>query len=69
VKSLIHIRSRTDGKYLYDNGKWSSRISAARMFSTTKEAADFCRAERLKTVEIVILRDNQPPSYLPIDSV
>src|ERR1041384_1314946 len=55
VGTFFHVRSSTDGKFLCDDGRWSSRMTAARVFATAKTAADFCRTEKLKMTEIVVL--------------
>jgi len=62
----IHIHHPAERKYLARNGDWVSDMKSARAFPTAKEAAEYCRAEKLKGMELLIVRDQAPPLTMPV---
>jgi len=42
-------------------------METARDFGSALEACDFCRAENLREVDLIIRRPNQPPLLVPIN--
>jgi hypothetical protein len=66
MTTLIHIRNCKDGTCLDAYGQWISQISGARTFPTATAAVEYCHAEKLKGVELLILRPNQPPVSVPV---
>jgi dihydroxyacid dehydratase/phosphogluconate dehydratase len=41
-------------------------MTNARVFTSTSEAVDYCRAEKLKGMELVVIRGTQPPLFVPV---
>ena len=62
----VHIHHRTEGRYLARNGDWVSDMKLAQAFPTAKEAAEYCRAEKLKGMELLILREQASPLTMPV---
>jgi hypothetical protein len=64
----VHIRRTNEGTYLAANGEWVKKVKSARAFSNAKEAVEYCRAEKLKGVELLILRPSAPPLIMPLSA-
>jgi hypothetical protein len=62
----VHIHHRDARKYLAPEGEWVGDAKSARAFPTAKEAAEYCRAEKLKRVELHIVRPQKPTLTLPV---
>jgi hypothetical protein len=64
--TTVHIRERKEGKCLAQNGEWTHQMHRARIFKSAIDAADFCHAEKLTGVELLILRPDHPPLRVPL---
>jgi hypothetical protein len=53
----IYIHSHTTGRYLDNDGNWSTRRSNGRQFPTISEARDWCVQENVTNAEILVVRD------------
>jgi hypothetical protein len=62
----VHIRHREEHTYLSSNGEWVPEMKSARAFANAREATEYCRAEKLKGMELVILRPPAPPLTMPL---
>jgi hypothetical protein len=61
---VIHCRERE--AYFAARGDWSRRLTDARSFGAAAEAEAFCREQKLRDVEIVVLRTDRPPMRIPV---
>jgi hypothetical protein len=64
----VVIRSPERKAYLMSSGQWSPRLGAARTFVNVAAAEEECRAEKLRDVEIVIMRPNRPMTSIPVSA-
>jgi hypothetical protein len=62
----VHIHHPSERKYLAPHGRWVMTVKSARAFPNAKEAVEYCRAEKLKGMELLILRPPVPPLTMPI---
>ena len=69
LATLIHVRSREGGVYWSESDLWSPLVAVAKKFNAVAEAQAFCRARKFNDVEILVLREGQPPMVLPLDSL
>ena len=57
----------SDASYVSETGGWTTLLAKARRFSSARDADRLCREQKLNKVEIIILRDGEVITKLPVD--
>ena len=60
------LRSRADGLFVCGAAAWSAFAAQAKAFPNAKAADEFVRSQRLKNMEIVVLRENAAQLRIPL---
>ena len=62
----IFVRSMETKQYLCDTTEWCGDSSSAHRFTSAFEAEQFCDTHGLKSVEVVIVREDRPILIVPL---
>jgi hypothetical protein len=66
METIVHVRSLPDKRFVGTNGNWSEDMTDARVFTSAADAMDYWRLEELKTMELVLIRETEPPLFVPV---
>lgn len=57
----------SDASYVGQNGGWTTLLDKARCFSSARDAERLCREHKLVKVEILVLREQEIVTKIPVD--
>jgi hypothetical protein len=63
----VLLRSRSNGLFVSGEAAWSPDAAHAQTFPTAKSANAFAAAQKLKGMELVVIRENGPELRIPLD--